>query len=204
MVRVDRPGSDLPLFVAGRRGKLLDGPFVSFAADGTPFASLTYRKGERDSALLTWDESGRPRVFAQYDDGKLNGLRCLFRACSETCRSGHLWMVQQWVDGDLRQLHVVNPQGTTTSIEYRYGQPLQTSDEASEALVSLAEFERMFDADESQLKQYVANYYIRERQAVKFRTYAASQNRIQLLASMYAATGAAYGRAPVRRVSGFR
>lgn len=204
MVRIDRPESNQPLLVAGRRAKQLDGPFVSYTEQGKPFASVSYRKGKRDSVLLTWDEAGRPYVFAQYREGKLDGLRCLFRSCGEACQTGHLWMVQQWNEGTLQRVNVVSGQGTTTSIEYRYGKPLQDDSDAVEAFAALTEFEKRFNSDEAKLKKYIANYYIRERQAIAMRNHAASQNRIRFLTNLYASNPGGYGRTPVAVLTGFR
>jgi len=197
LVRINRPDTDTPLLVAARRGKQLDGPFVSYNTDGKPFASVQYSKGKRDSVLLTWDEAGRPRVFAQYSEGKLDGLRCLFRACSETCTTGHLWMVQRWEADQLKQTHIVTKDGKTLTVDYRNDQPLQSDAEAGEALDALAEFERRFDADEAKLERYIAKHYIRERQAIAMRTHAASQNRIRFLTSLYASNPGGYGNAPI-------
>lgn len=93
--------------VISRRGKTLDGPFASYGEDGKLIALVNYRQGQRDGILMTWDPSHRPLVFAQYKRGKLDGLRCLFTACCESCKSGHLWLVQEWDAGELMRSHVV-------------------------------------------------------------------------------------------------
>jgi hypothetical protein len=185
LLRINHQGSDHPLLLASRRGDRLDGPFASFTEDGSPVAVVDYKKGERDSALLTWDDAGRPIVFAQYQSGQLHGLRCLFKACCDNCKSGHLWMVQEWDQGQLLTAHIVDPGGTTISHEYRYGQPPPDSDVDS-ALAELASFEGQFDSDEGKLKELLKQYHVRQRQTAALRTrLASSQQRERLAAAAY-------------------
>ena len=89
LLRINHRQSTQPLLLASRRGKVLHGPFASFLADGAPVAFISYTKGKRNSSLLTWDDAHRPLVFAQYQAGQIDGIRCLFQACCEQCRSGH-------------------------------------------------------------------------------------------------------------------
>jgi hypothetical protein len=205
LLRINHQGSDRPLLLASRRGDRLDGPFASFTEKGSPVAVVDYKKGERDSALLTWDDAGRPIVFAQYQSGELHGLRCLFKACCDTCKSGHVWMVQEWDQGQLLTAHIVDPGGTTISHEYRYGQPSPDSGVDS-AVGELASFESQFDSDEAKLKGLLKQYHVRQRQAAALRTrFAASQQRERLMAAAYGMATRSYrhlppARRPTRRV----
>ncbi len=166
LVRLNHDPSGQPLLLAGRRGKVLHGPFASFAEDGTPVALISYTKGERNSALLTWDDAHRPLVFAEYSAGELDGMRCLFRSCCDECRSGHIWMVQEWQRGELQTAHVVGDDGEPLSFDYQSGLIYGTgSSELDEATAALAMVDLRIEADEVKLKNFVAAYYERQRQA---------------------------------------
>jgi hypothetical protein len=197
--RVNHDGSDRPMLLASRRGKLLDGPFASFTEEGKPIACVDYSKGQRDSTLQTWDEQGRPLVFAEYQLGKIHGLRCVFQACCEDCKSGHLWMVQEWEQGQLLATHLVRPDGDPISVNHRYGQPAQVDSEFELATSELARFESRFDSDEQRLKQWLTWFDQQQRQASAYRSrLAANQRRYRLLSALNAKHG--YSALPVRRV----
>jgi hypothetical protein len=203
MLRINYEGSERPLLLASRRGNRLDGAFASFTDEGSPVALVGYSRGERDAALLTWDDTGRPIVFAQYQSGELNGLRCLFKACCEECKSGHLAMVQEWERGRLQAVHRIDPDGNTISHEYRYGDP--SSDSGFETpLGELASFESQFDADEGKLKRMLAQYHMQDRQAAALRSrLSSSQQRNRMLAAAYGTATRSYRHlSPVRVSSG--
>lgn len=196
LLRINYGGSDQPLLLASRRGSKLDGPFASFSEEGSPVALVGYKKGERDAALLTWDESGRPIVFAQYQSGQLHGLRCIFKACCDECKTGHVWMVQEWDGGQLQTVHLVGADGATTTHEYRYGDPPADSGIAT-AVSELASFESRFDGDETKLKQMLAQYHIQDRRAAAMRSrLIASQQRYRMLAAAYQAATETYRHLP--------
>jgi hypothetical protein len=201
LLRINHEGSDRPLLLASRRGNQLDGPFASFTDDGSPVAFVDYRKGERDSAFLTWDDAGRPIVFAQYQSGELHGLRCLFKACCEECKSGHIWMVQEWEQGQLRVAHVVDPDGNSISLEYRYGKPSQLASGVDSAFAELASFESQFDADQLKLKRLLEHYYVQQRQAAALRSrLVANQQRYRLMATAYQMATRSYRHVPQVRI----
>lgn len=178
LIRLNHEESRQPMLLASRRGKVLHGPFASFDEQGAPIAYVTYNKGERSSAVLTWDEKQRPLVFAQYDSGKLDGMRVLFRACCQSCQSGHIWMVQQWSDGVLQTAHVVDREGKAKTIAYRNGEPYETTPELHAAVAALESFEKRLRGDELKLKQFVSGYYTQERSiaAQRARLQAAQRN----------------------------
>ena len=97
LIRVNHSDSKQPALLASRRGKVLHGPFASFAKNGSPIAYVSYEKGERSTTLLTWDEVHRPLVFAQYTGRRATWLSMSFpwvlrsvqgRSTCGFCRNG--------------------------------------------------------------------------------------------------------------------
>ena len=170
LVRLNYEESAQPMLVAARRGKVLNGPFASFTEDGAPVALAFYDKGERGATLLTWDADHRPLVFAQYQEGKLDGIRCLFRGCCDRCKKGHLWLVEEWTEGVLQAAHLVADDEQVRSIKFRNGQRIGvTSPDDRDfelAKAELAKFEDRLAADEGKLKQFLNRYYTLEQRAV--------------------------------------
>jgi hypothetical protein len=187
LLRINHQQSTQPMLLASRRGKVLHGPFASFFEDGAPVALISYTKGERNSSLLTWDEANRPLVFAQYQAGQLDGIRCLFQGCCEQCRSGHIWMVQEWDRGELLAAHVVGDDGRPQSFQYRGGVIYGSGSSAlALATTTLRSVEKRIEGDELKLKQFISLSYERERQAaydeIRFRT---AQMSYKFMATMY-------------------
>ena len=187
LLRINHPQSTQPLLLAGRRGKVLNGPFASFGEDGAPVAFISYTKGQRSSSLLTWDESRRPLLFAQYHAGQLDGIRCLFQSCCEQCRSGHIWLVEEWDRGELLAAHVVGDDGSPQSFDPRSGSLFGRGSAALEAATTaMAAVEKRIDDDELKLKQFIALSYERERQAaydqIRFQQ---AQMSYKFMATMY-------------------
>ncbi len=162
--------SGKPSLIFSRRGKELHGPLVSFYEDGTSLAYVQYRFGERISSLLTWDSSGRPLVMEEYDSGVRDGLRCIFKACDDTCKTGHLWMAQEWQKGELLASHVVTTDGQVVLMDHdssaQKGRDQETYMEKSLALQELGDFETRLDTDEAKIKKSLEDYYGRLRRTV--------------------------------------
>ncbi len=162
-------GSEQASLILGRRGSRLHGPLASFNPDGTLLACLHYRYGKRNSDVLTWDEAGRPYVMEHYLNGQRDGYRILFKSCSETCDTGHVWLVQEWDRGDLMVTHLAMPDGTSTSIGVR-GEPDLGSSQRAEfnlAKAQLDAFESRLDGDEEKLRTMVSEHYVSLRQQVQ-------------------------------------
>lgn len=159
-VRLNYEESRQPLLIAGRRGKVLHGTFGSFAESGPPVAYVAYQRGERSGSVLTWDEAHRPLVFSQYVDGELDGIRCMFRGCCETCTDGHVWFIEEWDRGELRSAHLASGDGKATTFLIQDGQPYEaSSDDLKLAMTELKKFEKRFDQDESKLKFMIQRRY---------------------------------------------
>ena len=169
MLRYFHDETKKPMLLAERRGKVLNGLFATFAEDGAPIAHTSYKKGDRTSTLLTWDEAHRPLVFEQYADGKLHGVRCLFRGCCDACTDGHVWLVQEWKNGVLDVAHLVLDDDRTKTFVYRgernrepYG---GSTPELEAAMMEIQKFEVRLARDEKKLKLLVAQSYAYEQQA---------------------------------------
>lgn len=130
LIQIQSTGDESPRVIISRRGKTLDGPFASFSKDGTLAALVGYQQGKRNGISMTWDPSHRPLVFAQYRQGKLDGIRCLFTACCDSCKSGHLWLVQEWKAGELQRSHIV---GAPQNMEDTSGNSVRSESEFRES-----------------------------------------------------------------------
>ena len=179
--------------VFSRRGKELHGPLASFYQDGTSLAYVQYRFGKRISSLLTWDASGRPLVMEEYDSGLRDGLRCIFKSCGEQCKTGHLWMAQEWRKGELLASHVVLNDGRVALMDHDlHGQAEPDPDgylERSLAAQELDDFEKRLDGDEAKIKKSLGDYYgmLRRRMAMQVQSrLSAAGARTHPMPSSYA------------------
>ncbi len=93
--------------LVGHINGTLNGPTAAYLEGGTAVAYYGYRDGDRDGSFIIRDGQLRPLLFEQYRSGRRHGIRCLFKACSETCTKGHVWLVQEWSSGQLQQMHLV-------------------------------------------------------------------------------------------------
>ena len=172
VIRLYDQKTRMPMLVAQRRGRILDGTFASYTSDGSPVAFASYERGTLQASLLTWDEAKRPFVFSQYSDGELHGIRCLFRGCCDSCKDGHVWLAEEWEHGSLRNAHLARTDGRVSSVSGNADEYSSEDDEWRLANDTLASFEKRLSEDEADLKTFVAQYYQREKQA--------ESNRIQL------------------------
>lgn len=162
-----------PSLIFSRRGKELHGPLATFYQDGTSLAYVQYRFGKRISSLLTWDSSGRPLVMEEYDSGVRDGLRCIFKSCGDQCQTGHLWMAQEWRDGELLASHVALKDGRVALMDHEFsGQEEANPDsylERSLASRELDDFETRLDSDEAKIKKSLEDFYatLRRRTAMQ-------------------------------------
>ena len=183
LLRFSYDGSSQPSLLISRRGKELHGPLASFYEDGSPLAYASYRNGERTSTLFTWDETKHPLVFEQYRSGQRHGLRCLFKSCGDNCDTGHIWLVQEWDQGELKMAHVVLQDGSPVTVSYQYDQPDQTDDETMDELAAataeLDRFEKRLDTDEEKVRIATAEYHMQLQRVVS------AQARARLMAAQH-------------------
>ena len=202
--RINHANSQQTSLIIGRRGKELHGPLVSFYEDGTLRAYVQYRYGKRIASLLTWDPAGRPLVMEQYDAGLRNGLRSLFKSCSENCQTGHVWMVQEWRRGDLLAAHTVLPDGTVATFDYQSSRRIEPDSEGNAefalATKELNDFASRLDSDEEKLRKMVVEYYVNLRRAIA----AQAKTRFASTQTSYRSIPAAFYPANVRLPYGFR
>lgn len=183
-----------PSMLIGRQGTGLRGPTAVYYENGAPMVYLTYnRDAQRDQALFSWDETRRPLIFEQYESGKQHGFSCLFKACSEQCTEGHLWLVEEWRRGRLLKSHLVPDDGVpvtfenlTNDLAAEYEGFDSQHEELAQARTQLRGFHATLDRNEQQLKQSIVRLGLRE-------------NRARLLASM-ASQFRQPGRISVRRI----
>ena len=179
-IRLFHDQTKQPRMIAQRRGRVLDGSFASFADDGNPVAFASYRRGKKDGSFLAWDESHRPLIFSQYRDDKLDGIRCLFRGCCDTCKDGHVWLIEEYSKGKLRRAHLAQNKGNAKSFTFLDGKLYEGDDDDEQlelAQSAIAKFERQLKADESDLVKFVAQYYSREKQIESQRMQLAQAQR---------------------------
>jgi hypothetical protein len=168
-----------PQVLVCRTGATLRGPTASFRDDGRPMTYVMYdRESQRHGAVLTWADNGRPLVFEQYDAGRRDGLRCLFKPCSENCPEGHLWLVEEWSRGELSESHLVDPQGAVRTYAASRTGALPRPDDLREAGQELDEFEKQFAVAEQQLRTTVAQVEQYQRQLEQYQRQMIAQARM--------------------------
>ena len=185
MIRIYDNDSAKPILLAERRGAVLNGLFAAFTEDGAPVAHTSYDRGKRSSTLFTWDDAKRPLVFEQYSDGKVDGIRCLFRGCCESCTGGHPWLIQQWEKGELRSAHLVRDNGNVQTFKYLgdsdgipYG---GSTPELDAAMLALGKFQKRLTQDEKQMKLVASSLYEQDKQLKQI----ASRRRSSQVASLF-------------------
>ena len=188
LLRFNHEDSEQPFLLISRRNSWLQGPQASFYQDGSPNCLLDYKAGKRESALLSWDDQMRPLVFAQYGNGLKHGFRCLYKACSEECTEGHLWLVQEWRKGVIQAAYLIPEDGKTHSFQYRYGNlvsrnNVQEESELALALAKLEEFDETTATNEKMLMASLAQLDHQERQkSIMLRQASLARYRNQFLA----------------------
>ena len=151
-------------------GTRLHGPTAAYYKSGSPMIYLNYEKGKRSGTLFTWDELGRPWVFAEYKSGKKHGLSVVFRACGEACKTGHVWLVQEWQKGKLEKSHLVGESTTTLTLDHTAGTNYEGYNAYEIAVDHFEEFESQIGRDEEELRLAVgrhAAYEARARRAAR-------------------------------------
>ncbi|MFP6621216.1 MAG: hypothetical protein VB877_17870 [Pirellulaceae bacterium] len=188
-----------PYLFVSRRGTKLFGPLAGRYDNGVPMICATYVVGNRHGSLLCWDEGGRPLVYEQYQNGKRQGLRCMFKSCSEVCKEGHLWLAEEWVDGRRIASHLKTAQGQESS----EGALNNKNTDYMAAMKALADFEGTLSKNEKQLKISVVQLDQYEKQLAQL---ARARALAAMIAYQQRALGSgsplSYGRAPVCRTGG--
>jgi len=160
-------GSESALILSSR-GSNLHGPLASYGENGKALAYVQYQFGRKAGTLLSWDESGRPLALEEYKGGQKNGLTCLFKSCGGQCMSGHLWLAQEWDEGNLKASHIVLQNGSIRTLrEPSFGAPNQDPEALLECGIALREiemFEDQLESDEIQIKEAVKSHYTQVRQ----------------------------------------
>jgi hypothetical protein len=177
-IRTNYGNGDLFLLVM-HWGTRLHGPTAAYYKGGSPMAYLNYTKGKRTGTLFTWDESGRPWVFAQYKSGRKHGYSVLFRACDDGCKTGHVWLVQEWRQGKLEQSHLVGESKTPLTFDHTAGTDYSKNDAYEIAIDEFAAFESRVDEDEEELRLAVARYGGYEARARRAAQTARVEARVQ-------------------------
>ena len=186
------------LFVA-RRGTKLFGPLAGRYENGAPMICLTYVVGKRHGSLLCWDDGGRPLVYEQYQNGRRQGLRCMFKSCSEACKEGHLWLAEEWVDGRKVASHLKTGQGQESSAGILNDQNV----DYKAAISALAEFEGTLAKNEKQLKISMVRLHEYEKKLAQLaRARALAAMIAYLQQTLGGGVPISYGRAPVCRTGG--
>lgn len=188
-------GEKKPFMLIGNTGGNLNGPTAAFYQDGSPMIYLDYVVGQRTGTLFTWDEQNRPWVFMQFDSGKKDGYAVAFRACSDHCSEGHIWLVQEWEKGKLRKSHLASTDGTTHTFDHLERSEHVSNDEYAIAAEQISEFDRSLKTNEMSLKKAVRTH---GRQVARSRYAAATASQRGSMASFQSSVSMPRA-APVRR-----
>ncbi len=180
LLRLTYPGGNTSMLI-GRHAAALHGPTAAYYLDGAPMAHVTYENGKREKTLFSWDEAKRPLIFEQYESGRRHGLCCLFHACCEECKEGHLWLVQEWQRGKLLRSHLVGKDGEPITFANTSDESAPGNEELEQARVQMQEFHAKLDESEKQLKQSIVQLRRQEKQIIAARKQAA---RNQLMAAL--------------------
>ena len=82
--------------------------------------------------------------------------------------SGHLWLAQEWDEGNLKASHIVLQNGSIRTLrEPSFGAPNQDPEALLECGIALREiemFEDQLESDEIQIKEAVKSHYTQVRQ----------------------------------------
>ena len=135
----------------------LNGPTAAYLDGSIPVAYYDYRDGDRNGSFIIRDNQLRPLLFEQYRSGRRHGIRCLYKACSDTCSKGHVWLVQEWSSGKLQQMHLVRDNEETTTYTPFQRPEMAIDTELKLAIAELKSIEDELDADEEHLKKALAN-----------------------------------------------
>jgi hypothetical protein len=127
--------------------------------------TVNYARGRRNATLFAWDERHRPWVFAEYKAGEKHGLSCVFRACSDQCRTNHVWLVQEWRQGRLYKSHLMDEYKTPHTIDHRTDKRITPPPTFAAATDELASFEAQLDRNEQRLRTSVGQYIKYQRRA---------------------------------------
>ena len=193
--------TERPSLIFSRRGKKLHGPLMSFHENGKRQTFIQYSYGKRIATLVAWDTSGRPLVMEQYRNGRKHGVRCIFKSCGGACTTAHLWVAEEWNEGQLIATHV-----ELTSDDFIRHQVNESANTVMEPLAlaeytfanqELVEYEERLASEEEKLKEVVSQYYNKLRREFYVQAnarLAASVARNFSFASMFASgTGLSSG-----------
>ena len=170
LTKIPVTGGNEPALILSSRGRNLHGPLASYGDDGKALAYVQYQFGRRTGTLLSWDESGRPLTLEEYKGGRKDGLTCLFKSCGGQCMSGHLWLAQEWEEGELRASHIALQNGSIRTLR-QSGSTAPRPDpetylECGMALREIQTFEDRLAKDERKIKEAVSAHYTKVRQTL--------------------------------------
>ena len=153
----------LPALVFSRRGEKLHGPLMSFHENGKRQSFVHYSFGKRIATQVSWDALGRPLVLQEYRNGRKDGLQAIFKSCGDECATAHLWVAEEWRQGELLATHVGLGGNEMRRNEFNSSSnaemPSAVDAEYRLASQQFSDYDDRLTADEDKLKQAVRDHY---------------------------------------------
>ena len=144
------------------RGKL-DGAGATFHESGHFHTLAFYSKGNLHGSLKVWDEEGNRVLYAEYKNGKKNGLVCLFQ-------DGEPCLIEEWTWQDQK-----NPKNKYLAKGTQGGSLLLSKDEdgeMSKAIQQLVDLETTMQQNDRKLKKELLEWFHNEDKREKQRRVA--------------------------------
>jgi S1-C subfamily serine protease len=180
---------------AQQRGGVLNGETIAQYENREPMVYVNYLDGKRHGILKTWDEAGKPRLFAQYAAGRRLGFTCFFD-------DDDLALIAQYKNDELEYLQLMD--GT---------RPLQGFKSESEALrhpkpkallAQLDKFEQALKKNEVEFRKRVRDFEMERRRELASQLSPMKRQRIAERSKQRAAQNAALHQELYRRAVGAR
>jgi hypothetical protein len=124
--------------------------------------AVAYKKGDLDGCLKQWDEDGKRVFYAEYRNGKKQGILCLFQG-------GMPWLIQEWEKAKAENEYLVKWAQHSQSILPTSTLTGSDSEELSRARQQLA----MVEKTEIQFKNTLKKWRNAELDRIRWQNFAA-------------------------------
>lgn len=165
-VHVDKyPNGELRGVFSLNKAKL-DGAMATLHANGHLQTLAFYEDANLHGPLKQWNDKGDRLLYAEYTNGKKNGLLCFFQA-------GVPSLIQEWDKASIQNEYLVKVAASVLQVV----PPGEMSDDESsqhrEAKEQLAVLEATMKQDEADMKKDLADWFRKEDQRARQERFAA-------------------------------
>ena len=138
----------------------MQGPSATLYHSGRLESLAYYNEGKLHGPLRVWTDQQERLLYAEYLNGKKNGLICFFQA-------GMPWLIQEWEKASLAHQYLVqyvDQSPTVTAVSQLTG---ADAEEFTEAKRQLTDLEKTLSSHESDFRKRAADWIRKEQREAK-------------------------------------